>query len=124
MRFGSYQVSVDVDRSGEEKTFTDLTPEEHKKCRKFWLKFRIIERGGWGIMLSAFVAHWALPGVVSKLFPALLPTALAVWFFGMMWLFSLSCPRCGAKFSGGCSRCFQLNRVRSCDIPRRVMAAN
>jgi hypothetical protein len=101
MKIGSFEVPAEVNHSREEKTFADLNPEQREKCRKFWLKFRILERVSWLSFLTPLLATCLFPGVVAKVPRVIFLAPFALWFGAKVWLYNLSCPLCGAKFSGG-----------------------
>jgi hypothetical protein len=101
MKIGSFQISAEVNRSLEEKTLSGLNPEERGKCSKFWMKFRILERLQWIALAIPLLLFWVFPGLEART-----PRTLFLFLFGVfgvyhVWLYTLNCPVCGAKFSGG-----------------------
>jgi hypothetical protein len=80
----------------------DLTPEERVNYRKFWVKFKTLERLQIGALFLAFVLPRTCPGIdVSVHARWLVAAFLAVFLVTHVWLYNLDCPRCSAKFSGG-----------------------
>jgi hypothetical protein len=122
---GSLRVSADADSDGAQKAFADLTPEERERCKKFWEKFKTLERTQLGSLLLLVLLPWAsnrfhvgIPGVVAV-------GLLIVFLVSHVWIYALDCPRCRATFSGGLIAL--LPRVRypwscyGCDLNRRQL---
>jgi hypothetical protein len=97
----SFQVSATGDRSTQEHAFSDLTPEEREKYRRFWFKFKTLERLQFGSLSLPLLLFWAFPRLEVTAPRELVGALLAIFVITHVWLYSLDCPRCSAKFSGG-----------------------
>jgi len=101
MKLGSFQVALARDSPREKKVFADLSPEERENCRKFWLKFRILERLHWGVLPLPALLWWLFAVLAAKAPRGIGYVVLTVFILSGVWLYNLECPRCHAKFSGG-----------------------
>jgi len=102
IKFGkSFNVSLARDRTQEESAFLDLTPEEREKCRKFWWKFRLLERTQIFSLFIPMLVLWVFPRVERHIPWALGVTIVLIFGVTHVWMYNLDCPRCGVKFSGG-----------------------
>jgi len=122
---GSLRISANADSESAQKTFSDLTPEERAKCRKFWVRFKTLEAAQVASLLLLFLLPWASSRIHITV-PGIVPLALlAIFLVSHVWIYALDCPRCGATFSGGLIAL--LPRVRyawscyGCDLSRREL---
>jgi hypothetical protein len=54
-------------RFDEERAVDDLMAEERNRCRKFWLKFRILERIQLGSLFVPLLLLWAFPNIGARI---------------------------------------------------------
>lgn len=107
------------DRSSDENVLADVTTEERARYLTWWQKFRMLDLVGWiGICLflvsvlgsQLHQAKWSVLGLLG----------FALFLLTRLWLCALSCPCCGATYSGGLITALQrfsfLNKCYGCDL--------
>jgi hypothetical protein len=121
----SIEVSGSLDRSAEDDELTDLTPDEREKYRKFWFKFKTLERLQLVSLFILILLPWAFPRLSTRSSGAFDLAVVTILLVSHVWLYCLDCPRCGVKFSGGLLAL--LPRVNypwkcyGCDLSRREL---
>jgi hypothetical protein len=80
----------------------EFTPDERDKYVAWWRKFKMIERLHWGGLLGVVLLSWLNKGQVPSLTTRVVMFGcVIVWLAFGAWFYRLTCPRCGAIFSGG-----------------------
>jgi hypothetical protein len=122
-----FGISIGIDRSSDENALADLTIDERERYLGWWRKFKELARLNWlGIGLAV-----ASP-FGSQYYPALqwrymFLLGLVLFVSTRIWLRVLTCPRCGATYSGGLITVIQrfssLNTCYGCDLTKRALRA-
>jgi hypothetical protein len=122
-----FGISIGIDRSADENTLGDLTPDERERYMACWRKFKMLDRLAWlgvGLLLAgSFSTYHHRPNAWQP--SALL--GLAIFLTTRIWLRVLTCPRCGATYSGGLITIFQkfsfLNKCYGCNLSQNQLRA-
>jgi hypothetical protein len=125
MRF--FGISIGIDRSLDENSLADVTSEERDRYLAWWRRFKLLDRLNWlgiGLFLASFMGfrhQWSR----EREHIALL--AFVLFFVTKVWLYVLTCPRCGATYSGGLITVFQrfssLIKCYGCDLSQSGLRA-
>lgn len=122
-----FGLSIGVDRLPDEKFLADVSPEERDRYLAWWQKFKMLDRLNWlglGLFLLSLLGvgyGWSsqrenlgLAGVV-------------LYVTTRVWLHVLTCPRCGATYSGGLIAAVQrfssLSKCYGCDLSQSGLRA-
>jgi len=71
------------------KAFLDLTPQECANCRRFWLRFRILERVQTGSLLILLALPWFSHSFAVKVPASIRVTLLVAMLASHVWLYAL-----------------------------------
>jgi hypothetical protein len=119
-----FGISIGGDHSSDEDVLADLTLEERDRYLTWWRTFTLLDRLNWvaiGLILApAFASLYGLKN--WKTFALL---GCALFIVTRVWLRVLTCPRCGATYSGGLITVFQrfssLSTCYGCDLSKRAL---
>jgi hypothetical protein len=105
------------------ESLADITPDERDRYLAWWAKFKMLDRLNWvgvGLVLLSYFASRRYPSVDWR---TVVVSGLVVTLATRIWLRSLTCPRCGATYSGGLitviNRLSFLNKCYGCDLSLR-----
>ena len=109
-----------MDRAADEDALADLTADERDRYLIWWRKFKLLDRLNWlgiGLLLAGPLSarylqlgEWRIVASVG----------LVLFIATRIWLRGLTCPRCGAAYSGGLITVIQrfsfLSKCYGCDL--------
>ena len=112
-----FGISIGLDRSGDENALADITPDERDRYLSWWRRFKLLDRLNWlglGLLLAGpLCARYVDWQTVTWL-------GLVLFVATRIWLRALTCPRCGATYSGGLITVIQkfsfLGKCYGCDL--------
>ena len=120
-----FGISIGVDRSSDENLLADLTIDERERYLSWWRKFKELDRLNWvgiGLGVAPPFASMYVPSFQWRYISML---GLVLFVCTRIWLRALTCPRCGATYSGGLITVFQrfssLSECYGCDLSKRAL---
>src|SRR5262249_39925132 len=122
-----FKGAVNIDEPTTENALFDATPEERDRYLEWWHRFKMLDRANWlgiGLVLGSSLlsgryswSSWRTVGVAG----------FCLFLVTRVWMRALTCPRCGATYSGGVitviNRFSPLSTCYGCDLSKRGLAA-
>ena len=120
-----FGISIGSDRSSDENILAYLTPDERDRYLNWWRKFKLLDRLNWLGIGLALIGPLSVRYRPSIDWRAVMWLGLVMYVATRIWLRALTCPRCGATYSGGVITVIQrfssLSKCYGCDLKQREL---